>query len=489
MNLRKLLCGLLALCLLLTMAPAALMEADIQPAVEEVGGAIGADDLVVVSPETPASTVPSPTKVILVDRDDNPLSGTVEINLSAYKNADYVVRVVPVKGVLGDIVEWKVSNKTVVQPTKQSATVYTFRTLKAGKVKFTAKDIKSGKSASVTIKVVDDTKKASNVKIVPDPFDSRYDSDKKTVNIRDDASELYVFADVTPYKNAYSVTWTVDSMTYAYFKTATGKTNKLASISSNSPVALYFTGRPGTVKITAKVGSHKRTLKLKVSTAKNGLVMFGVDNPETIPLWSYNKKAKGDFAFEKTSIIVAANNYTVDAAANVLNTFTWKSSKKGIATVAKKTVPAGTAKITAKKAGTTTISVEKKDYAPAKLDLTVKDNGPTEVYFMDGLYDPTNPEIGVGEITLYKGQTARLIDMVAVDLPYDDDEVVPNVWANMTGKVKGAFLFTKKGHDCVDLVNKYNGTIKATKVSDDPCYIWVKTFNGKKDYIKVKVVE
>jgi hypothetical protein len=489
------------------MAPAALMEADIQPAVEEVGGAIGADDAVTIV--TPYNPVPQPLKykTVLWDEDYNELTGTVTKKLSKHNTADkaFLVRVESQADY--DNVTWKLSNNTVaarVLVAGANNDNYYLKFLKAGKVKITATPTLKGKavkSVSFTLKVTDDTKKASSIKIVPDETDSRYSSKKGTFNTSKSSLPLAVEADVKSYDNDYTVKWTLDTVSYATLASydLTKVNKKTLDANSNDYVLLVPTGKTGDVKLTAKVGKIETTLKIKVGPQASKGIFFNQKDmyvsPETDPLdanheymnmylWTYKRSDK---KFEKSTGYVrtyygSAKN-DVNFKANILRSFTWKSSDKSIATVAK-AKSAGRAKITAKKAGEAKITVSKKDYASNSFKVRILDNAPSGIRYVDNYADlDWNDDATMYQLTLYKGQIFYLTDVIEIDFPnYVGDSMNNLLW------VKGFATFTHSGSDCAKLLDKDIGKIKAVKVGSD-AYFKVKTFNGKTATLKVKVID
>jgi hypothetical protein len=267
MNLRKLLCGLLALSLLMTLAPAALMEEDLllDPAVEDYVGEV-VEDL--------GGEESSDSQEVL----DLPLKTDEDAPVDMDGSSDF-------EGYVGSTYKFTfyralVASKAVTY--SKSGILDTAEILSAENGQFQFKALKKG-DVTVTVKFKDGSKQIINVKITNET-DAKYlqlkkkdasgdvYGDKATVNGLN--STITIYAEGLTSKNEEDVAsgygriiWTVDNKDL--FKKITTKSTVSSEPLKADTLVLENVKKAGTVKITAKLQNDpdvSKTLTLTITT-------------------------------------------------------------------------------------------------------------------------------------------------------------------------------------------------------------------------------
>lgn len=264
MNLRKLLCGLLALCLLLTMAPAALMEeAAVEEQVVELGGeevasdAVEAEDYKVIDFDKAEDGLVLPTSLVKYSAQQGYSGETFlavgeDLEIEAEEDYAFIVKDVKINNVRFATCEADESTITVTG-------------LRAGKAVLSVKMLdKYGITVkcAVTINVYD-AEKAGAVQIyyIPDPVeaeDEGYIINGETIGSVDVSKDIAiaVTAGILPEGIEQAITWSSDKKSVAVPNNSVTLPGELNTI--------LLKGK-GTATITAKCGTVKATFKVKVT--------------------------------------------------------------------------------------------------------------------------------------------------------------------------------------------------------------------------------
>lgn len=356
MNLRKLLVGLLALCLLLTMAPVALMEeAAPEEVVIELGDAVEAEEAKI-----------DPNTALLFMYEDYAVTGTLEIDVTddpITLTTSFDATIVPVSGQLKVIA--LASDGTITPLKKGTAKI---------KAIGTADEVK-GETVTLKIKVTD---KHAVDKVIAYADDVK-DYLKIDPTDEDFSTEIPLTASIQPldYHDGDFITWSVNKASIASFDEA-GVVSAIYQETSLDEGPTLYIHKAGTVKVTAKADNGKKdTVKIEILD-KSGIVIndefedgdylgaYELYDPEDL---ENETKATVDLQATLVDWTGAAVNEDKDDLASI----TWKSSNKKVATVTKgkkgaatlNLVGTGTTKITAKqgKAKCTVTVVVYTDYA------------------------------------------------------------------------------------------------------------------------------
>ena len=412
MNLRKLLCGLLALCLLLTMAPVALMEG-LEAPVGEVEIEIGEAAPVELEADViEAEDYLAATAVTIVNEDGKAAPTSADV-----KDGTITLMATLTPATAEDqYVLWKTSNAAVAAIDGEDAkggpnVPITITLKKKGTAKITA-TVPSGKSATLKLKVTDEYA----------PTSVSLSSATKSVGIGEELEINATINNVYYRKYAGDLTWTIDKKSILTFDDGTVKTVtteddvekgkepvKVVGVAEGKAKVTATTrnGKKASVTITVTDPAKPDSMQL-VDVESKFSAKFGAGKTETMELYD-EAESTPEEPVKVSGLVVGVDlykgtgknatkiEYDEDDAGIYAQYagITWKSSKTSVATVSRDPDNPGKAFIDLKGTGSAKITTKSKD-GKKSVSFTIKvvnSHAVEKVY----LFTKTYTKIKVGE--------------------------------------------------------------------------------------------
>lgn len=413
MNLRKLLCGLLALCLLLSMAPAALME---EAPVEEVVVDLGEDAIVEEAPVEEEIATVEAVDYSIIGEDDEVDEVEIISNLKVRMSmdSDGITFILPNDGEIWDSIKKATITKsaakvadldgaTEVEDVTEFTLVPTGEKTGNVKISVTLENTKKTKANTTRVELnveVYDPSVPTKITVHEDDVDGPKVSEL-TLDVTDDPVTL--FADIFPATADTDVYWKTSKSSVAAIVGNYGQETMVVPVAKGS----------ATITATTNAGNLKAVIKVKV-TDKHAPTKIKIEGKTTV---------KMDDTIELTAVVTPAYWGHEDRVK-------WSVDKKSIAslsaeygeTVVLTGLKEGTVKVTAKthngKKATLKVTVTN-PYKPAKIAFAEYDNKEKvfeELYDENETTDPEKP------VNTKLNVTVELTDGNGDPITFDPDD-------------------------------------------------------------------